>query len=418
MNKLLIFILTLAAALSAKAEPLNLEKCLKNAESNSAFVKKELINKAVSERETKSISNNYLPKLSIDGQATYQSDVFALPIKIPNININEVNKAQYQFSATVNQIIYEGGSLSAAEDMTENAYKLSSLSEAVKFQKTKELISSLFYSALILQENIKVLNNAKQTLEENAKKIKSLVVNDVLLKNSIESIEIEIIQINQNITGLELDKKSTIESLAKWTGLDIKDSDMLDGAAIAGSSDNVRPEYAAFDLYEKAQDISKRSAYSAVMPQLYAYVKAGAGNPNPFNQFEQNLSSFYIAGIKLTWTPFDWGTASRKNETADLNKQAVKAEREDFQKSLDASISKEINEIEKYKSNVQSDLKIIMLRKNIAESKYSMLINGTVTVSEYIIDFNNLTNAQLNQNINKIKLDYSKNNLLIKSGKL
>ena len=50
-----------------------------------------------------------LPQFSINGQATYQSDVTDIPIKIPNTTIPTLSKDQYKIYTEVDQTISDGG---------------------------------------------------------------------------------------------------------------------------------------------------------------------------------------------------------------------------------------------------------------------------------------------------------------------
>jgi hypothetical protein len=50
-----------------------------------------------------------LPKIDLNLQATYQSDLTSLLISLPNITVNRPNKEQYRATLDVNQLIYNGG---------------------------------------------------------------------------------------------------------------------------------------------------------------------------------------------------------------------------------------------------------------------------------------------------------------------
>jgi len=45
----------------------------------------------------------------VNGQATYQSDVTSIPVKIPGMNIEAPSKDQYKLTAELSQILYDGG---------------------------------------------------------------------------------------------------------------------------------------------------------------------------------------------------------------------------------------------------------------------------------------------------------------------
>jgi hypothetical protein len=47
--------------------------------------------------EIEAINKAKLPKIDLNAQATYQSDV-TLPISLPNVTVNPPNKDQYRYS--------------------------------------------------------------------------------------------------------------------------------------------------------------------------------------------------------------------------------------------------------------------------------------------------------------------------------
>ena len=46
---------------------------------------------------------------AVNGQATYQSEVTQIPIKIPEMSVPEISKDQYKLYADISQPVYDGG---------------------------------------------------------------------------------------------------------------------------------------------------------------------------------------------------------------------------------------------------------------------------------------------------------------------
>jgi len=64
--------------------------------SNSPLYQQNALTVAVGNKAEKNLSLKWLPQLDLNAQATYQSDVTALPSKIPNITIQQLDKEQYK----------------------------------------------------------------------------------------------------------------------------------------------------------------------------------------------------------------------------------------------------------------------------------------------------------------------------------
>lgn len=58
--------------------------------------------------EINNLNKGKLPKIDLNAQTTYQSEVTQLPIRSPNVTINPLNKDQYRATLDVNQLLYNG----------------------------------------------------------------------------------------------------------------------------------------------------------------------------------------------------------------------------------------------------------------------------------------------------------------------
>jgi len=104
---------------AAQTNSLSLDTCYALAKQNYPLIKQhELIVKS-REYSLQNISKGYLPQININGQATYQSDVTKIPIKIPGMDIPQVSKDQYKIYAEVNQPVYEGGVIAQQKKIRE-----------------------------------------------------------------------------------------------------------------------------------------------------------------------------------------------------------------------------------------------------------------------------------------------------------
>lgn len=83
----------------------------------------------IEQTERYNLSNaakGWMPQLSVNAKATYQSDVTKLPFDadklsaiIPGIEIPTLSKDQYQVVAEVNQTIWDGGVIRSTRQLTE-----------------------------------------------------------------------------------------------------------------------------------------------------------------------------------------------------------------------------------------------------------------------------------------------------------
>jgi outer membrane protein TolC len=400
-----ITLILIAAAWSVNAaDSLDIYTCFKLAESMSPLKKQEALIRTSRELSLRNISVNNFPELTVSGKATYQSDVFTFPLSGPAFDIPEIPKDQYQLALNLKQIIFDAGvtaNLKKAEDARSSVAETQLKS---KMYNIKNIVSPLFFSALILQENIIILKNSREILENQQKIIESRVSNGVVMPSALLVLEKELLNLDQRIVQAEYDRKTALELLSLWTesgkGDDIKL--VVPEFASWNNPENRRPELELFRSQQELLESSKTFSRSKQLPYLYAFAQGGYGSPNPFNFFETEFSTFYMIGLQLNWKPFNWGNSKREIQTFQAQQDQVSADKEDFERNISMSLLKDENESAKLTELILKDREIVALQRKIVDMSYSQLQNGVITSSEYLGEFNSLTNAEISMKIHHI----------------
>src|SRR5580693_9333854 len=99
----------LLSADAQMAKTFTIDDCYRLARQNYPLIKQKGLIVKSKEYSIENALKGYLPQLSINGQATYQSDVTEIPIKIPNTSIPTISKDQYRIYAEIDQTISDGG---------------------------------------------------------------------------------------------------------------------------------------------------------------------------------------------------------------------------------------------------------------------------------------------------------------------
>lgn len=414
MKKLIIILLFFSNNLIS--EEYTLDILLKSTIRNSGFVSQEVNYQKISDKEVSDILSNYYPQISIEGHATYQSDVFSLPLRIPGQNLPELRQDQYSLNLNISQVIWDGGSISKSTKLSKLTADINMKNSEIKIRSVIEKTANLFYSALKIDGNIKSINSALNTLENNKNQIISLVENGVITRNNLDVINLQISSKKQTLQSLLSDYYNILRSIEILTG--IKKIDQLGKSNINSSKNNEinRPELATFQYLSEINIMKSNLKYTNLMPKFSAFAKVGYSNPNQINMFQQEWSDFYIVGLKMSWKPFSWFSESKNEEILGLQNENLEFERKEFLKQISIELDKELSEIRKSESLIEQDRTIIDLQKRIIQDKYNQFINGTATASEYIMELNSLQIYENNLSIHEIMLEHSKTNLLIKSG--
>ena len=151
-------------------------------------------NKAVFDLNTKNIKTNYYPKLNLNGQASYQSDVTKMPIgnNIPGLEIEELDKDWYKVNLDIEQMIYDGGLTSSQKKLEEADLKISDQKLQVELYQLKDGINHLFFNIVFLDKNREILNVLVDNLKIRIEDAQKVFNNGMLLSSEVDALKVEI----------------------------------------------------------------------------------------------------------------------------------------------------------------------------------------------------------------------------------
>ena len=403
---LLFLILFYKISFSQNADTLTLDFCQKKALENYPVLKQKDLLTTANDIAISNFTKAYLPQLSLNGQATYQSATTELPIHIPGLQIPSLDKDAYKATLDVTQLIYDGG-MSANQKKLETASTQADLQNVeTELYKLKDKVNSIYFAVITLQENKKLLKLSKQDIQNKLLKIESGIKNVAMLESGAFVMRAEIIKINQQISEIEYSISAAFKMLGDYLSITISDSAKLklpDIVIASTNYENIRPELKAFDLQEQKLDISKSLLGCKLMPRFAAFGELGYGRPG-LNMLSNSFDAFYMVGAKVSWTLWDWNETSNQKKILDLQKQVLESEKETFNQGIKIILENNIADISKYESLINSDNDIISLREKVVKISESQLENGTITATEYLTDLNNLLQSKVNLQSHKIQL--------------
>ena len=403
---LLFLILFYKISFSQNADTLTLDFCQKKALENYPVLKQKDLLTTANDIAISNFTKAYLPQLSLNGQATYQSATTELPIHIPGLQIPSLDKDAYKATLDVTQLIYDGG-MSANQKKLETASTQADLQNVeTELYKLKDKVNSIYFAAITLQENKKLLKLSKQDIQNKLLKIESGIKNGAVLESGAFVMRAEIIKIDQQISEIEYSISAAFKMLGDYLSITISDSAKLklpDVVVASTNYENIRPEIKAFELQEQKLDISKSLLGCKLMPRFAAFGELGYGRPG-LNMLSNSFDAFYMLGAKVSWTLWDWNETSNQKKILDLQKQVLESEKETFNQGIKIILENNIADISKYESLINSDNDIISLREKVVKISESQLENGTITATEYLTDLNNLLQSKVNLQSHKIQL--------------
>jgi hypothetical protein len=116
------------------------------------------------------------------------------------------------------------------------------------------------------------------------------------------------------------------------------------------------------------------------------------------------FSAYYLGGLRLSWNISNLYT--RKNDLSKIstNQKSVEVQKETFLFNNKLQNQQQMNEINKLKTTILNDDKIIALRTKIKTATSSRVENGTATVTDFVRDMNAENLARQARSMHEIQL--------------
>lgn len=416
MKKLFYIILILFAQHFWAQENLTLERCYELVEKNYPLAKQNNLLQNQSELETIVLAKDKLPKVSLNAQATYQSDVTQVPFSMPGVTIVPLNNDQYRATVDVNQLIYNGGAIKAQTQLKVSQNKSQQQIIAVNLYQLKIQVNQYYFGLLLAQEKQELLQAKKVLLQEKSKEIQTAVKFGAVLPASEQVIEAEIININQQLDDITFEQLKLRKHLELLTGQAFNTTVIVTKPMLnMKKSNGIRPEITLFDLQNQQIEAAQKVITTTNAPKLNAFVQGGYGNP-ALNMLSNSFETFYMTGLRLNWTLFDWNKTKKEKEVLELSKQIILTEKETFVVNQNRQLNEFNFEIDKINAQLKSDVEIIQLREKVVQSAASQMNNGVITSSDYLNEVTHLFESKITEKTHHIQLLLANANYQIISG--
>ena len=172
-----------------------------------------------SDFRTKNLNKNYLPQFNVNGSASWQNEVtevvIQLPANLPQLQGPVIPKDQYKLTLDISEYIYDGNVTSYQKRLEKFNLNVDKKNVDASLYLLKDQVNQFYFSILLTQQNIKLLQETKKQLDSKLKEVESAVRNGAVLKMNADLIRAEIIKLDQNIYELSMDRLASIRMLSE-----------------------------------------------------------------------------------------------------------------------------------------------------------------------------------------------------------
>ncbi len=383
---------------------------------SSANVQKELNDKLLKVKLNNAASHIF-PKLEINGEAAYHSDVPQLYRYVAGADT--FNNHQYFIGIDFEQVVFEGGKLYYGRRYEKLANQAEIYKVEISINEMKEQIISLYLNLLILDKHLNILNNAEDLLQKQLAQLNTLQANGIIPSSSVSQLEVEMMKVGQNKGELQAKKESLIASLSILTGKDLSQAEFAipEVPDVDLNSPSARLEYKIFENGKQTMEFQRKLHLSNSLPRLSIFATGGYGRPN-YNFFNPNFKWYYEVGVRVNIPLIDWAKSTGVSNVINLQKAILSSQENDFAKGNNIAIQEKRFEIKRIEDMLVLDKQITEKQKEITNAFSIQLLNGTITAYDYIKQQNDETQSLINQEMHSIQLLKAKYELLALTGRL
>ena len=410
MKKKIISFALIMMATAIQAQ--TLEECQLAAEKNYPMIKQYDLISQTTQLTVRNIQKGWLPQIAIAAQATYQSDVTSWPESMKatfqqlGVKMKGLSKDQYKVGIDLQQTIYDGGTISSLRSIARQEEKVQKAQVETNLYQVRKRVNEMYFSLLLLNEQIKLNDDVKALLLSSEKKLASMLKGGTIATSDFENIRAERLSVEQQNESLKSQQQMLQHLLNTFCG--IKVSNVQKPAPLKTTiSMNKRPEMQLFDNQLKLSSIKEKALNTQIRPKLGIFAQGFYGYPG-LNMFEDMMNRKWslngMVGVKLSWNI--GALYSLKNDKAKLRMQREMTEnaREIFLFNNQLEEIQQNENIKRYHTMKRTDDEIIMLRTNIRKAAESKLSHGIIDIHNLLREINNENAAKIQQTIHDIEM--------------
>jgi outer membrane protein TolC len=400
-----LFSVCSVGAVAQAVEILTIENAYRLARKNYPLIKqRDLINKS-KDYTVSNAAKGYLPMLSANGQATYQSDVTTLPFKFsPGITIPNYNKDQYKFFGKVDQIIYDGGAI-------RNQKQTANANEAIQQQNLEvelygiyDRVNQLFFGLLLTDEQLKQNALLKADIQNGIDKVNAQVKNGTAYRSSVDELSAQLLETEQSRIGLVANKKAFLNMLGLFINMLLDENTIIESPVTPVNTDSInRPELLFYDYQKRIYDLQSESLKIDLRPKFSFFFQAGYARPG-LNLLSNDFAWYYIGGLRLSWNFGSLYRLNNQQRLLDIDKQQLDLQKQTFLLNTAMTQKQESAEMEKYIELSRNDEAIIALRASVKKAASAQLENGVLTVRDYLTEVNAEDQATQNRILHEVEM--------------
>jgi outer membrane protein TolC len=372
------------------------------------------------------IGADRLPRLSLSGLASHQSDVTRPTLGVPGLTIPELPKDRWQTTLDVEQPLYDGGDVARRRAVEEARHAESEAGVDVALYELRSEVNSAFYSAFLLDKRAREFEALVTDLDARLAAVRARVDAGAALGRDAAEIEAELVRAQLRRDEARASRRASLAILSDLIGAPVDTGAVLmlpegepeltgptQPSALAAL--RRRPEFERLRRSRLRLDREVEATSVENRPRLLAFGQAGVGLPG-LDQFRRSSDAFWQAGLRLEWRPWTWRSAGRRAAALRLEQEVLETEEAALGRRLARAVATDLEDIARLKATLADDERIVALRTEVERQARAQYDEGTITTPEYVEARTDVLEARLELERHRVELAQARSRYLTTLG--
>jgi outer membrane protein TolC len=372
------------------------------------------------------IGSDRLPRISVNGWASHQSDVTQPELGVPGVTFPEFPKDRWQSTLDVEQPLYDAGDVSRRRAIEQARHAESEAGVDVALYELRSEVNSAFYSAFLLDERSREFEALVEDLDARLAAVRARVDAGTALGRDAAEIEAELVRAQLRRDEARASRRAALTILSDLVGRPVDTAAVLtlpdEAPELAAPSDRPalaglrqRPEFEQLRLSRVRLDREAEATSVENRPRIFAFGQAGLGLPG-LDQFRRSTDAFWQAGIRLEWRPWTWRSAGRTAEALRLEQDVLATEEAALGRRLARAVAVDLEDISRLKAALTDDERVVALRTEVERQARAQYDEGAITTPEYVEARTDVLEARLELERHRVELAQARSRYLTTLG--
>ncbi len=404
MKRIWCYLFAFCLISSAKAQ-LTLESCQEKAYNNYPLIRQYALIEKSQAYNLSNVQKGNLPQISLQGKASYQSDVTSLPFDFPGVPDELQPHDQYQAVINIQQNIWDGGNMQGRKKEITALSKERHAEIDVDMYALRERIDQLYFGLLLLCEQIKQNKLLQEQLSHSLNQVTAYCQNGIANQADIDAVKVEQIKTRQEAVALRSKQEAYLRMLSLFIGESLTDKTQLEKPLASEPLTNEinRPELAWYSARQQRLFIQEQNLKNSFMPQFSLFAQGGYANPG-LNMLQDKFQAYYIVGARLNW---NFGALySFKNDRRKIHteQEMIRNQQETFLFNTRLQLTEQTSAIQALHQQMTEDDEMIRLQTHIRETAEVKVKNGTLSVIDMLQEITKESMAKQQKAVHEIQL--------------